>query len=181
MISDKTATLQRLRSIEGHLGGIVRMVEEDAYCIDVLQQVQAVHAALDKVAGLVLENHLQTCLTTAIRGEDPSERERVLGELLDVYRAGARGSRGRLPGPASERGSRTEITMQVMETIHLKVPAISCGHCVQTITRAVNEVAGVARVSGDVETKQVDVAYAPPATREAIVVAMTEWGYAPAE
>jgi CsoR family transcriptional regulator, copper-sensing transcriptional repressor len=78
-------TLRRLKTIEGHMRGIIRMVEEDAYCIDVIRQVQAVQAALNKVSAGILENHLNSCVTTAIRGEDPSERERVLKEITDVF------------------------------------------------------------------------------------------------
>jgi DNA-binding FrmR family transcriptional regulator len=64
----------RLKSIEGHVRGIQRMVEEDVYCIDVIKQALAVQRALDKVSGIILENHLKTCVTTAIRGEQ-AERE----------------------------------------------------------------------------------------------------------
>ena len=79
--------LRRLKTIEGHLKGIVRMVEEDAYCIDVIRQIQAVQAALNKVSTLILEEHLNSCLISVVRGEDPQERERVLGELADVFEA----------------------------------------------------------------------------------------------
>jgi len=65
--------------------GIERMVEEDVYCIDVIKQALAVQRALDKVSGIILENHLKTCVTTAIRGEQAQERERVIGELLEVF------------------------------------------------------------------------------------------------
>ena len=81
----KKGVVNRLGSIEGHVRGIQRMVEEDAYCIDVLKQSIAVQHALEKVNGIILENHLQTCVTTAIRGEEAEERERVIGELLDVF------------------------------------------------------------------------------------------------
>jgi DNA-binding FrmR family transcriptional regulator len=77
--------LKRLRIIEGHLKGVIRMVEEDAYCIDVIRQIQAVQAALNKVGTQILENHLNSCVTTAIRGEDPAERERVMKEITDVF------------------------------------------------------------------------------------------------
>jgi len=78
---------QRLRTVEGHISGIRRMVDEEAYCIDVIRQIQAVQAALNKVAKIVLEDHLHSCVITAVRGEDPDERERVLQEILDVYEA----------------------------------------------------------------------------------------------
>jgi DNA-binding FrmR family transcriptional regulator len=83
----------RLRSIEGHVGGVRRMVEEDRYCVDIVRQVQAVQRALDRVNALLLEGHLQTCVTRAIRDEDPAERERVIGELMEVFEA-ARTLRG---------------------------------------------------------------------------------------
>lgn len=84
----KQEILARLRSIEGHVRGVMRMVEEDAYCIDVLKQTKAIHSALDRVNALLLERHLNHCVTTAIRSEDPQERERVIAELLEVFEAG---------------------------------------------------------------------------------------------
>ncbi len=87
--------VQRLKSVQGHVAGIVRMAEEDAYCIDLLRQIQAVQAALDKVAAIILDGHLDSCLVTAIRGDDPKERERVLSELSEVFRTrSARQARG---------------------------------------------------------------------------------------
>ncbi len=78
-------TIKRLKTIEGHLHGVIRMMEDDAYCIDVMRQIQAVQGALNKVSSGILENHLNSCVTTAIRGEDPSERVRVLKEITDVF------------------------------------------------------------------------------------------------
>ena len=77
--------LQRLKTVEGHLRGITRMVEEDAYCIDVIRQIQAVEAALNKVSSVILEDHLNSCVITAVQGEDQSERERVLKEIKEVF------------------------------------------------------------------------------------------------
>lgn len=78
-------TLRRLKTVEGHLKGIIRMVEEDAYCIDVIRQIQAVEAALNKVSAHILEEHLNSCVITAIRGDSPKERERVLKEISEVF------------------------------------------------------------------------------------------------
>jgi len=83
----KDKILTRLRSAEGHLRGVVQMVEEDGYCIDVLRQTKAVHAALSKVETLLLDRHLQHCVTRAVRSENSKERARVIAELLDIYRA----------------------------------------------------------------------------------------------
>jgi len=79
--------LLRLKSIEGHVRGVERMVEEDTYCVDVIRQIQAIQAALNKVSAQILENHLKTCLTTAVRGDNPDERERVLNEIAEVFAA----------------------------------------------------------------------------------------------
>ena len=76
---------KRLKTIEGHIRGIQRMLDEDAYCIDIIKQVQAVQAALNKVNSQILDEHLDACLTTAVRGEDPVAREKVLGELSEVF------------------------------------------------------------------------------------------------
>ena len=87
----RSAIVARLRSIEGHLRGVLQMVEADAYCIDVLQQTKAVHAALSKVEGQLLDRHLHHCVHAAARSESPVERERVLGELLDLFAGRRRG------------------------------------------------------------------------------------------
>jgi DNA-binding FrmR family transcriptional regulator len=83
-------TLKRLKTIEGHLRGVIRMVEEDAYCIDVIRQIQAIEAALNKVSSRILEEHLNSCVITAIQGSDKKERERVLKEITEVFEMSTR-------------------------------------------------------------------------------------------
>ena len=82
--------IRRLKTAEGHLRGVQRMLEEDAYCIDVIRQIQAVQSALNKISSLILYQHLNSCLVTAVQGEDPVERERVLHEIVDVFEAASR-------------------------------------------------------------------------------------------
>ena len=77
--------LHRLKNVEGHIRGIERMVENESYCIDIIRQIQAVQSAIHKINILILENHLNSCVITAIRGEDPGEREKVLKELSNVF------------------------------------------------------------------------------------------------
>ncbi|MEJ5223761.1 MAG: metal-sensitive transcriptional regulator [Anaerolineales bacterium] len=79
------ATLRRLKSAEGHLKGIVRMAEEGAYCIDLIRQIQAVQSALNKVSAQILEDHLNSCVITAVQSDNPQERERVLTEISEVF------------------------------------------------------------------------------------------------
>ena len=84
-IMDNENSLRRLKTIAGHLKGVIRMVEEDAYCIDVIRQIQAVEAALNKVSSQILENHLNSCVIEAIQGDDAAERKRVLKEITEVF------------------------------------------------------------------------------------------------
>lgn len=77
--------IQRIASAAGHLRGIERMLADDAYCIDVIKQIQAVQAALSKASTLLLDNHLRTCVTTAIQGDNADERERMLQEITSVF------------------------------------------------------------------------------------------------
>ena len=79
--------LRRLKNIEGHLRGVQRMIEADQYCIDVIQQIHAVQAALNKVSTIILEGHLNSCLISAVRGDDPDDRERVLQEITELFDA----------------------------------------------------------------------------------------------
>jgi len=85
METAKTEALKRMKSIAGHVKGIERMLEQDEYCIDVIKQIQAVQAALNKVSTVLLDGHLHSCVTTAIQGEDRAERERVLKEIAQVF------------------------------------------------------------------------------------------------
>lgn len=87
---DNQNTLRRLKTIEGHLKGVIRMVEEDAYCIDVIRQIQAVDAALNKVSTQILENHLNSCVIDAIKSNNPKEREKVLKEITEVFEMSAK-------------------------------------------------------------------------------------------
>ncbi len=61
------------------------MVNEGAYCIDIIHQIEAVEAALKKVKEKILENHLRTCVLTAIKISGEEAREKVLKELMEVY------------------------------------------------------------------------------------------------
>jgi CsoR family transcriptional regulator, copper-sensing transcriptional repressor len=87
MDDHKQQLLNRLKTIEGHVRGVQRMVESDTYCIDLLKQTRAIRQALQKLDTLILDEHLHHCVTTAIRSDEVSERERVVRELLQVYDA----------------------------------------------------------------------------------------------
>ncbi|NDJ85253.1 MAG: metal-sensitive transcriptional regulator [Chloroflexi bacterium] len=79
-------TINRLKSVRGHLNGIINMLEDDRYCIDIIKQIQATQAALARTSEVILANHLDTCVTTAMQGDDAGERQRVMSEILEVFR-----------------------------------------------------------------------------------------------
>ena len=79
MMDDKARAdaIHRLKSVSGHVNGVIKMLEDERYCIDVIKQIQAIETILD--------SHLRTCVITAVQGEDVTDRERVLNEVMEVY------------------------------------------------------------------------------------------------
>ena len=84
----KEKIIARLRSVAGHMNAVIRMVEEDRYCMDVLKQTQAIQSAITRANAALLERHLNHCVSSAIRSNRPHERERVIGELLEIFEKG---------------------------------------------------------------------------------------------
>lgn len=78
---DKPQLLNRLRRVEGQVRGIQRMVEEDRWCPEILQQIAAVRSALDRVALGVTEGHVQHCMA---RSDDPAARDAMTAELMQA-------------------------------------------------------------------------------------------------
>ncbi|MBV9228177.1 MAG: metal-sensitive transcriptional regulator [Chloroflexi bacterium] len=74
--------LKRLSYIEGHVGGIRKMVEDDKYCVDILRQTYAVRKSLEKLESLILEGHLRTCVPEGIKG---NREDAVIQELIQLY------------------------------------------------------------------------------------------------
>ena len=86
----KPKVLNRLSRIEGQVRGLSRMVEEDRYCIDVLTQLQAVRAALSRVEGQVLKDHMDNCVMGAIAGDDLADRKAKASELIELLCSASR-------------------------------------------------------------------------------------------
>jgi DNA-binding FrmR family transcriptional regulator len=80
---DRKAVLNRLRSARGHLEGVIRMVEDDAYCIDVMKQLAAVSGSLEAASRSVLRNHLETCVADAVQAGRTTE---IVDELMEALR-----------------------------------------------------------------------------------------------
>ena len=82
----RDAVLKRLRRIEGQVRGVERMVEEDRYCIDVVTQVTAIQAALDKVALELLSDHASHCVIGAPAAEQEERTEELMGAVRRLLR-----------------------------------------------------------------------------------------------
>ncbi|MCT4507552.1 MAG: metal-sensitive transcriptional regulator [Tepidibacter sp.] len=82
---DKDAIIKRLRRIEGQVKGIQKMIDEEKYCVDILIQIAAIRSAIDKVGGIVLENHVKGCVkNTMDNSDDIEEKDRVIDELVNT-------------------------------------------------------------------------------------------------
>jgi CsoR family transcriptional regulator, copper-sensing transcriptional repressor len=86
----KESALKRLRRIEGQVRGLIRMVEEDRYCIDIVTQISAARAALRKVEEEVLHDHVAHCVEHAISSGNKAEQRRKVAELMEVLGRTAR-------------------------------------------------------------------------------------------
>ena len=86
-IDDKEAVRKRLRRISGQVGGLERMVEDERYCIDILTQVSAAQAALDKVALDLLEDHARHCVVGAARGDRDAKTEEMMEAVGRLIRS----------------------------------------------------------------------------------------------
>ncbi len=80
----RKAARARLARIEGQVRGLIRMIDDDRYCIDVITQTQAVRAALARVESLVLKDHVANCVADAVASNDEDERRTKIDELITV-------------------------------------------------------------------------------------------------
>lgn len=78
-------TLERLKKVQGQIGGIIRMVEEGSYCIGIVNQISAVRGGLDKVMLMILEKHLKSCVSSAIKEDHPEEAIKELLHTIQRY------------------------------------------------------------------------------------------------
>ena len=79
----QTAVLNRLKTARGHLDAVIRMVEDDTYCPDVMKQLSAVQGSLERASRLVLRNHLETCVAAAMQA---GRIEEIVDELMEALR-----------------------------------------------------------------------------------------------
>ena len=85
-VDKKKKLVGRLSRIEGQIRGLKRMVLDENYCMEILQQMLSVRGALKSAGLMVLENHLETCVKSAMRSEDDEASTCKISELVDIYR-----------------------------------------------------------------------------------------------
>ncbi len=81
--NDKNALIKRLNRIEGQIKGIQGMVEEERYCIDILNQITAAKSALNAVGTIILKNHINGCVSNTIKNDD-EHKDEMIDELIDI-------------------------------------------------------------------------------------------------
>ena len=79
----KKSALNRLKTVRGHLDAVISMVEDDRYCPEVMKQVSALQGSLEKVNRIVLQNHIETCVLTAV---EEGRSEQIVDELMESLR-----------------------------------------------------------------------------------------------
>jgi DNA-binding FrmR family transcriptional regulator len=84
-VETKAKARGRLRRIEGQVQGLQRMLDNDAYCVDILLQISAVQGALEQVQKLLLGRHIESCVSDALRSGSRTDRQQKIDELLDVF------------------------------------------------------------------------------------------------
>lgn len=85
MKNGKESTIKRLRRIEGQVRGIVQMIESERYCIDILNQLQAIKSALAKVEDAILKDHAATCVEAAIDSGNQFDQRKKFDELVELF------------------------------------------------------------------------------------------------
>lgn len=87
---EKAKLKNRLRRVAGQVAAVERMLDEDAYCVDVLTQIAAASGALGKIGQIVLESHVKSCVTDAIMNGGAKDRDAKLEELIEIFQKYAR-------------------------------------------------------------------------------------------
>ncbi len=105
----KRSALNRLKTARGHLDGIIRMLESDAYCVDVMKQISAVQAGLERTNRVMLHNHLETCFSEAVVG---GQGEKAIAELVDAlkFSPALTGPDTRLDGTTADEAVKTRTS-----------------------------------------------------------------------
>jgi CsoR family transcriptional regulator, copper-sensing transcriptional repressor len=169
----KREALSHLKTAQGHLDGIIRMLESDGYCVDVMKQISAVQSSLERADRVMLHNHLETCFSEAVRdiGRHAAIDELVAAVKFTPALAGPGARLNRTAGEAEATASYHRMT-----TI-LSLPGISSHTCKAAIEGTVAPIAGVAAVEVDVQAKMITIRHDDRTPPGRLVEALEDQGY----
>ena len=86
MNNERKKALQSLKTARGQIDGIIKMIEDDRYCVDILVQISAIRSAIDNVGTMILENHIKGCVSNDIKYGNEEESEAAIKELMDTIK-----------------------------------------------------------------------------------------------
>lgn len=175
LIATKSTALQHVETVRGQLDEVTRMLESDAYCVEVMKQIQAVQSSLERANRETLHKHLATCFSDAVfygRGQA------AIDELIDAvkFTPGLTGPHTHLNGSAIGEGEITH-TQHLLAATTLSLPGISSYACKAAIERVVTPIAGVGAVSVDVSTKTITIHHDRRAPARRLMEALEDQGY----
>lgn len=83
--SEKIDVLKRLKRIEGQIRGVINMVDENRYCVDILNQTKAINSAIEKVDNLIIKQHLNSCVVNAIKSGNKEDKDTKIDEIIQLF------------------------------------------------------------------------------------------------
>ena len=171
----KHAALDHVETVRGQLNEVTRMLESDAYCVDVMKQIQTVQCSLERANRVTLHNHLETCFSDAVlygRGQA------AIDELVDAvkFTPALTAPQPQLNGSAIGQGV-SHNTRQLLAATTLSLPGISSHRCKAAIEGILTPIAGVGAVEVDVPTKTITIHHDNRAPARRLIEAIEDQGY----
>lgn len=174
-VADEDATLDHVGTVRRQLDELTRMLQSDAYCVEVMKQIQTVQCSLERVNRVTLHKHLANCFSEAVLyGQGQS----AIDELIDVvnFTPAATGPHTLLNRSAS--GQRTASnTTELLASTTLSLPGIASQMCKAALEGIVTPIAGVGAVRVDLPTKTITIHHDHRASSRRLIEAIEEQGY----
>ena len=175
LTAEQHAALDHVKTGRGQLDEVTRMLESDAYCVDVMKLIQTAQCSLEHAIRVTLHNHLETCVSDAVlygRGQA------AIDELVDAvqFTPASTGPQAQLNGSAIDQGVSRD-TRQLLAATTLSLPGISSHRCKAAIEGIVTPIAGVGAVDVDVPTKTITIHHDNRAPARQLIGAIEDQGY----
>jgi CsoR family transcriptional regulator, copper-sensing transcriptional repressor len=179
LTAKKSTALDHVKTVRGQLDEVTRMLESDAYCVEVMNQIQTVQSSLERANRVTLHNHLETCFSDAVlygRGKA------AIDELVDAvkFSPALTDPQPHLNGSAIGQGVARNMD-QLLTATTLSVPGISSQTCKAAIEGIVTPIAGVGAVDVDAPTKTITIHHDNRAPARRLIEAIEDQGYHVAE